>query len=828
MDFKFLKKVEIENEYSIIYKNIITNYTNVYKYTKNNKVDKKLPFIGSQPIQILKDDITVLLDTNVVISPKIDGYRMLMIVNENGFNFINRAGEFFRYYNDGVDISDSENKWKGSEMLILDTEIYEENGFLQIFVFDILFGQKRKELVVKIYKEQYHTRYKILIEFFTRNDTLIHHINSLDPNLRIYHKLTIPYYNSFDNTDIETYKYIIDKWKNMYNFNDPLYARETPTFDGIIIINNLYRYFLGPSVQYGQYKWKPHGDLTVDLMYSDGKLVDNRGEEWIIPEINKTATSMLNKTTGLENGLAYEFKFDNKELKNIKGPREKGANAIMTLNRVYNAIKNPVVLDDISKMWRVYSEFIEKPNLSQSSKLPISSLQWLSKNKAIMFSLLYSTTLKHTDSLTFTPTEYGNIFTSIIDTYDKKQKELMIDRKPESELLKKAMYYDTIIEYSQGVGKLELSGNFDNILDTLDMKSQQSKKVPITSSFDIILDISRQYETGYKLIRNLNKNIKETLSPKELNKMDLTRFTNIGLTMTNARDLLYKLKKHQFRINEEIEIEYVSKVEFTIKGKTRTVTENYTYEYNKHLPDGSDTKYTLKYIEPARKSFFDIENDTLRPFTGFGVSFMCFETKRMQIEGDRKMLRNPDRLTGIIKKRHKEIHTVVNATKYYNLRITIMKEFKKVDVLDDAKKKVLDSKGNIISVWSTQVMKKAFIELVFNYDTFIKENKLYTTTTDIGKTVWSKGKKIVKKKQYYYPQENPDTILNIFTDYTDSKGKPKTIRTTEMIFNPNKEIPINELQHSSLIQIEENKKKAIIELQTDTNIAINKLFRLLF
>jgi uncharacterized protein YqkB len=819
MEFKFLKKVSPENEYYNIYQNIITTYTNVNKYT-----NAKIPFIGSQPIQLLKENTPILLDYNLVLSPKIDGHRMLLIMNEKGFTFLNRGGEFFQYYNDDIY---NNKKWKSKELLVMDTEIYEENGFLQIFVFDIIFGQHDNGKMVKIYKEPYHSRYKILYTLFTNENTLVKYFNNLDPMLKFYHKLTVPYnvafgeYMTDDGKKSNTYDSIIDIWKYMYNFNDPLYSREIPKFDGVIIINNSYRYFLGPSVQYGQYKWKPSDELTVDLMYTKGKLLDNKGDEWTIPGTNKTATSILKSDIGLIDDNAYEFKFDkSRKLVKVKGPREKGANALMTLNRVYDAIQNPVDLDDVTEMWKVLRSYGSESNLSDN--IPKSALQWISKNKAIMFSVLYNTI----GNLTFTDDEYTSMISKIIDTYNRKIIELLSEREPTIALVKKASYYDAIIEYSKGIETLDLSGEFNNIIDTIEASDHSSKKVPTSSAFDIIIDISRLYETGYKFTREQAK--KSQLSETELSEMDTSRFINLGLKLTDARDLLYKMKKHNYVITEEREIEFVSQKKVIIRGVERVMTENYIYEYNKHLPDGSDTKYILKHIEPDRRNFFNVENSTLLPFTGYNTSFECFETKRMKITGDRKMLRNPSTLFGVVKKRFKEIHTIPHASKYYKLRIIIMKEFSKVPSRDAAGNIVKDLTNNVKLVWGNKVVKKAFIEIVFNYDSFVVDNGLYYSPTSSSKSTYVKGKRITKEKQYYSPQSDKDELLTVVTDYINKKGKPKSSISIEMIFKPIETQNISDIIIQDNIRLEENKKKAFFELKTDTNIVLRKLFNLIF
>ena len=51
-------------------------------YTNSSYTGK---FIGSQPMQIIKSNITRLMDNNITFSPKIDGTRYLMLLN-GGWN----------------------------------------------------------------------------------------------------------------------------------------------------------------------------------------------------------------------------------------------------------------------------------------------------------------------------------------------------------------------------------------------------------------------------------------------------------------------------------------------------------------------------------------------------------------------------------------------------------------------------------------------------------------------------------------------------------------------------------------------------------------------
>ena len=61
-------------------------------YTNSSYTGK---FIGSQPMQIIKSNITRLMDNNITFSPKIDGTRYLMLLNNEGIAFVGRDNQWY-------------------------------------------------------------------------------------------------------------------------------------------------------------------------------------------------------------------------------------------------------------------------------------------------------------------------------------------------------------------------------------------------------------------------------------------------------------------------------------------------------------------------------------------------------------------------------------------------------------------------------------------------------------------------------------------------------------------------------------------------------------
>ena len=103
-------------------------------YSQLSKNYKTNLFVGSQPIQMLKNDIPRLLDENVHVTPKIDGVRYHMVITSGIVAFIGRDN-IWRMFNNIEEIRFPTEK---VETFIFDVEVYTKNGIFQVFIFDYL------------------------------------------------------------------------------------------------------------------------------------------------------------------------------------------------------------------------------------------------------------------------------------------------------------------------------------------------------------------------------------------------------------------------------------------------------------------------------------------------------------------------------------------------------------------------------------------------------------------------------------------------------------------------------------------------------------------
>lgn len=224
-----------------------------------------------------------------------------------------------------------------SDKFLLDCEVVESNGILQVFLFDFLLLRKRNSYQ-KIYK----------LPFFGRNDHLINLFNSvLKPLNEQMKKEKIPI--KFYNKKYYDYNIFIKDmtYEKLIKLNDSemkLSGNEKIKYDGVIFINTSYRYFLAPGPARGQFKWKPKNQLTIDL-----KIV-KKNKKWTALgkydrkiEINKKDISSLLDKSKLKDsysGKVYEFLFVNGKFvihEPIIDRSVKGANAFFTIKGTIEA-----------------------------------------------------------------------------------------------------------------------------------------------------------------------------------------------------------------------------------------------------------------------------------------------------------------------------------------------------------------------------------------------------------------------------------------------------------------------------------------------------------
>ncbi len=169
----------------------------------NQDYDGETPFIGSQPIQIQRKTLPRLLDINTRITPKIDGVRYLLALDNEKFVFINRSKEFFHY-------NGTLNKRKGKEIsLLVDAEVVyddkETPNKLQIFVFDLIAYQIGEGMIYKEHKKPYKNRMNKLFNFFTEDSIFQYYNNNFQGNLKFYYKASLTYDNVYHCKELQDY-----------------------------------------------------------------------------------------------------------------------------------------------------------------------------------------------------------------------------------------------------------------------------------------------------------------------------------------------------------------------------------------------------------------------------------------------------------------------------------------------------------------------------------------------------------------------------------------------------------------------------------------------
>lgn len=311
------------------------------KFTDNKDV-----FLGSQPIQIQKSRFCRLLNINICVTPKIDGVRYLMFVDKTKMGFVNRG---LQYYN----LSDVKIPNKNEFSFLVDVEVVENEGKVYVFMFDLIYdqlGDVRRDIHQMPYKKRHNILFGHYNEFFKKMN---------NENVTFFYKGYLPF------SSIVSYEKIIEEWENLMYIKKGMVQ-----YDGLIFIDQWSKYFF--DVSYGQYKWKPPKDLTVDLLYSGGKLLDSSKNEY------------NGSTKDLEENKVYEFKFDPKGKLSLakKEPREKKENSALTIDAVKNAILFPVEIEYVTKAFQGDYTVLDKKTLLQLvwlycfGRVPLSKLKW--------------------------------------------------------------------------------------------------------------------------------------------------------------------------------------------------------------------------------------------------------------------------------------------------------------------------------------------------------------------------------------------------------------------------------------------------------------------
>jgi hypothetical protein len=327
---------------------------------KANEIAKTNKFIGSSLLTLTKDDIPKILNNNIVISPKVDGVRYLLVITEGVMGFLGRDN-IWKYF---IDRDRTFIKIQTSTDMILDTEVYDKNGFLQVFVFDAIYIGDSKEINA-VRQEELMTGLRppgndlrqTHIKSYTERTIDLSYITELFINkedISIYQKRILI------NVISETYDNYKDYWIRYMD----LQPNEVPEFDGLIFIDTRYKYYFFPEPSYGQYKWKPVNMLSFDL-----KLIkDSNGKLQLVAKGDKPWDKLdgVDIPDNLMTGKVYEFvflhsniiektvnhvstfEFKEREIKCMNQRKDKTeGNSLLTLDSIYDSYMQEVKIKDI-------------------------------------------------------------------------------------------------------------------------------------------------------------------------------------------------------------------------------------------------------------------------------------------------------------------------------------------------------------------------------------------------------------------------------------------------------------------------------------------------
>lgn len=465
-----------------------------------NKLASKYDFIGSQPLQFQINNMTRMLSDNMCVTPKIDGVRYLMILGSSGIHFIDRTSTFYK-------IKNYTHQEKYPFDLLIDVEVYGGNGFLQIFMFDLLYVREKNK-VNYIYRRPYSKRMEILYVYYLNFLS-----KSKNKDIKIYYK---PYLQDFPFSYINEINDLYNIWTKFTK----LPTNEIPKYDGLIFIDKTMPYFKFPSPSHGQYKWKPNGELTIDLKVNKvGKkyiLLSREEKKFKEPFIKSSIDKVYT-----QDGDTFEFRLNDDgekwEVVEDKGKREKGANSIITIRNVIEAYNNPVDFDSFIKFM----------------KGNIGEMNWLCPLLQLKMNTLFGF-----KDVNFFTKEIG--YDKFISGKMRYFGEVTSDFKRKSELMDK-------------VDITKHESIFDRISSQI---SGKSTRFLTKTEFRVFIEFVKTYDSGFKKVKKTDENL--FLMKK-----------NIGEKLSDCYFLVNKLKN-----NPRIKLKYDKIFEYIDKKN-----DTYIYKY---------------------------------------------------------------------------------------------------------------------------------------------------------------------------------------------------------------------------------------------------------
>lgn len=607
-------------------------------------------FVGSQPIQITSKNVNLVLGQNMILSPKLDGVRYNMIIGKSYISIVDRSGkETEKTINalPGVDRNTD---------IILDVEIIhtEERLADLVFVFDIISDD--------IANKPFSERLDILITMYNDPNSILSKASNTEhyiivPKSFFYKKEVM----GFD------YKSLCMTFQSHYPQFPGL------EFDGIIFMDPLYRYYKKSGVAYGQYKWKPLEDLTVDLTKRDDGNLHYRSND------GKTRDTIWSKLVnsnypGGEVGKTYEYKIqtvgaDNKVkiVELVREREDKGANSILTLETVYSAMKDYVSFDDIMNAFVGYSVG-DKATREKA-------LQFMKKEKASQFIYLYAY------PKCFNELDITKIVGGMLKLYKRKHNE----KHP-------------ITKQSQMLGKLmtdlldkeviKIDEEYDNTYEALNTQ-QISQETTSKVFYEFKVSLNKEYEVGFKKIP------KKDITTEKI----LTRNLNISKKGIDVLHLIKRMNRYYTPkfLKEE---DYITKRKIQKGNKDITIQELFRYDVVRN-------KYQLKLFKQYERDHLDYIVE-IPSYLDYNIHINAFElgnkaglNKEQLTKPERVIIANGRKLW---KKSTREIYRY-RLSKYYFLELVLFDEIS------------YDTDGITVK----RTLKKAFIDIEIKHEGIIEE-----------------------------------------------------------------------------------------------------------
>ena len=736
-----LDLVKVDAKDAVQYVKFIRNYVHSFEYQESS-----VPFLGSQPIQVSKNIANHVISRDMFISPKLDGVRYNMFIDKHGLLLINRANDVFKLpFPTKCNISGS---------YLFDVEIFENT----IFVFDVLLSLP-KNIINKVYKKPFEKRLPTLFKLFENIKPVID--ISFGNNVFIVPKT---FYRLLQFTG-KDYDDVLDLFSSEYPLSGKL------MFDGIIFMNPKYMYYMNPQVGYGQYKWKPLEDLTVDLEYFEGKFFDKKGYEW-----NRVKSTDISNQK-LENNKTYEFRVIQNgknvalTLVTTKGPREKGPNSYLTLESVYNTASDFLKFKDISDAFNFTNE------------VSTTNLKWMNKEKSIQFAI------QACGSKLVPDNKISKIVDGMIDIYKKKESYLLNYSVSKSTLDKIKIYskfhrinennlysqidsiideqlksnlYSTMTDGTIGdyISKLHLpdysnqdSFKLNSILSLVDkLTNPKMLDVPLIPKhsmvlFKTVINFMKLYEIGF---RDILKKTKE--GDKDF--IIYQRMKNISSKNIDVKQLLFKLNRSKIK-----KVQY-KEVEFSTLYKTKSgalISEIFKYDYNKS--ESANEQFSLKsYTDSNINVVNDIPLSDLDSIYDYNVfTSFTMESSGPILERKDIIKRNPYKIAHLQSKRYRKVITFVYS-RYIKINIVFIKEFKNRVVRNEKGDIVMDEKGIPKLEWTKTPLRKSFIDVELNTDSIVDD--FGALKRDFEYTTGSTGRSIKQRKPLKVDKEQIQDYLS--------------------------------------------------------------------